>query len=75
MYIFELFAAAATLFARGEKLRSRKIVVFVDIDAACVGLTKGASRAESASILVYYVRALVAKNDIPFRVVTSGPPR
>ena len=68
VHISELFAVVASIFARREKLRNRKLIALVDDEAAYAAPTKGIKRAKEASLLAYYAWALAAKINILLRV-------
>ena len=40
--LFELFAASTTVFQLRDRLWGRRVILFVDNEAACAALTKGA---------------------------------
>ena len=65
VYIFELFAATATIFAHRAALRNRKLFVFIGNEAACAAPNKDASRSMAASELVYRVWAIMANISPP----------
>ena len=64
IYVFELFAAVATVFAIRQQLAGRKIIIFVDYEAACAALTTGAARNRCALLLVYTLWSVVAQFDL-----------
>ena len=81
IYIFELFATAASVLQLREQLTGERAILFVDNEAACAALTTGTSRVPGALLLVYAPWAITAEQDI--RVLdgkgsdwstSSGPP-
>ena len=55
IYIFELHAAAAAVFELRGELRNRKIVLFVDNEAASAALTTGAAKKGPANCGIHVV--------------------
>ena len=66
IYIFELFAAAATVFLLRDFLWARKGILFVVNEAACAALTKGAARNGVAHLPFCSLRLVAARYDIAF---------
>ena len=64
IYVFELFAAVATVFVPRQQLAGRKIIIFVDNEAACAALTTGAAKNRCALLLVYTLWSVVAQFDL-----------
>ena len=64
IYIFELYAAVATVFALRRQLDGKKIILFVDNEAACAALTSGAAKNRCALLLVYTLWSIVAQCDL-----------
>ena len=64
IYIFELFASAAPVFQLREELRGRKVILFVDNEAACAALANGAAKSQVALMLVFALSEMAAQRDI-----------
>ena len=64
IYVFELFAAAATVFPLRQQLTGKKIVLFVDNEAACADLSGGTAKNRCALLLVYTLWSVVAQFDL-----------
>ena len=63
IYIFELFAGVAAIYNLRDELWCRKVLLFVDNEAPCAALTKGAANNWIAWMLVYTLRAVAARCD------------
>ena len=55
IYIFELLACGTVVSQRRDELWGRKVIQFVDNEAACAALTKGAANSRVALMLVYFL--------------------
>ena len=64
IFIFELFAMAASVFQLREQLTGKRVILFVDNEAACAALTAGTSKVPGALLLVYALYAIAAEHDI-----------
>ena len=64
IYIFELFAAAATVFRLREQLTNKRVILFVDNEAACAAMTSGTAKNKCALTIVYAFWAVSAQFDI-----------
>ena len=53
IYIYELFATAASALQLREQLTGKRAIHFVDNEAACAALTTGAAKVRGALLLVY----------------------
>ena len=63
IYIYELYAAVAKVFATKGALKGTKLILSVDNEAACAALTKGAAKNRCALMLVYTLWYLAALLD------------
>ena len=64
IFIFELFAMAASVFQLREQLTGKRAILFVDNEAACAALTTGTSKVPGALLLVYALWAIAAEHDV-----------
>ena len=64
IFIFELFAMAASVFQLREQLTGKRAILFVDNEAACAARTAGTSKVPGALLLVYALYAIAADHDI-----------
>ena len=64
IYIFEVYAAAATLGWPRETLWGRKFILSVDNEAACGALTKGTGKNGAARTPVYAMWAAACRCDV-----------
>ena len=64
IYIFELFAAVATIFALRRRLVGKRIILFVGNEAACAALTGGTATNRCAPLLAYTTWPGVAQFDL-----------
>ena len=64
IFIFELFAMVASVFQLRAHLTGKRVILFVDNEAACAALTTGTSRVRGALLLVYALYAIAAEHDI-----------
>ena len=64
IYVFELFAAVAIVFALRQQLAGKKIILFGDNEAACAALTSGAAKNRCALLLVYTIWSVLAQIDL-----------
>ena len=64
IFIFELFAMVASVFQLRDHLTGKRVILFVDNEAACAALTTGTSKVPGALLLVYALYAMAAEHDI-----------
>ena len=64
IFIFELFAMVASVFQLRDHLTGKRVILFVDNEAACAALTTGTSKVPGALLLVYALYAIAAEHDI-----------
>ena len=63
IYIYELFAMAASICQLREQLTGKRAILFVDNEAACAALTTGAAEVPGALLSVFALRAIAAQRD------------
>ena len=54
----------ASVFQLREQLTGKRVILFVDNEAACAALTTGTSKVSGALLLVYALYAMAAEHDI-----------
>ena len=62
--ILELFAAVATIYRLRDGLWGRKVLLFVDIEAACSALTEDATKNKVALLAAYTPWAVAARYNV-----------
>ena len=54
----------ASVFQLREHLTGKRVILFVDNEAACAALTTGTSKVPGALLLVYALYAIAAEHDV-----------